>query len=66
MAWGNTVALLTHRMESPENLMVTLTLASIILTLGSVRKVRTGRIDAMKGWRPAWQSVTNFPMLLGS
>ncbi|MFK1469454.1 hypothetical protein ACIUZ0_33280 [Pseudomonas aeruginosa] len=34
--------------------------------LGSVRKVRTGRIDAMKGWRPAWQSVTNFPMLLGS
>lgn len=36
MAWGNTVALLTHRMESPENLMVTLTLASIILTLGFI------------------------------
>lgn len=38
----------------------------ICTALGSVRKLRTGRIDAMKGWRPAWQSVTNFPMLLGS
>lgn len=36
MAWGNTVALLTHRMESPENIMDTLTLASIILTLGFI------------------------------
>lgn len=36
MAWGNTVALLTHRMESLENIMDTLTLASIILTLGFI------------------------------
>ena len=36
------------------------------LYLGSVRKVRTGRIGAMTGWRPAWQSVTNSRMQLGS
>ncbi|MOA55217.1 hypothetical protein D3C78_1789720 [compost metagenome] len=37
-----------------------------IRPLGSVRKVRTGRITAMTGWRPAWQSVTNSLMPLGS
>ena len=35
-------------------------------SLGSVRKVQTGRIGAMTGWRPAWQSVTNSRMQLGS
>ncbi len=37
-----------------------------IEVLGSVRKVQTGRIGAMTGWRPAWQSVTNSRMQLGS
>jgi hypothetical protein len=36
------------------------------IDLGSVRKVRTGRIGAMTGWRPAWQSATNSRMQLGS
>lgn len=31
--------------------------------LGSVRKVRTVKIGAMTGWRPAWQSATNSQML---
>jgi len=34
--------------------------------LGSVRKVRTVRISAMTGWRPAWPSVTNSRMQLGN
>lgn len=34
--------------------------------LGSVRKVQAGRIGAMTGWRPAWQSATNSRMQLGS
>ena len=36
------------------------------VNLGSVRKVRTVRISAMTGWRPAWPSVTNSRMQLGN
>src|SRR5690606_26696270 len=41
-------------------------LGQALVELGSVRKVQTGRIGAMTGWRPAWQSVTNSRMQLGS
>ncbi|GAB7531567.1 hypothetical protein PS3A_39790 [Pseudomonas sp. 3A(2025)] len=34
--------------------------------LGFVRKVGAGRIAAMIGWRPAWQSVTNSPTHRGN
>ncbi|WP_321575962.1 hypothetical protein [Pseudomonas syringae] len=34
--------------------------------LGFVRKVGWGRIAAMIGWRPAWQSVTNSPTHRGN
>ncbi|MFN3771456.1 MAG: phospholipase effector Tle1 domain-containing protein [Ectopseudomonas guguanensis] len=34
--------------------------------LGSVRKVGTGRIVAMIGWRPTWQGATNSQMRAGS
>ncbi|WP_369960280.1 cysteine hydrolase family protein [Pseudomonas benzenivorans] len=34
--------------------------------LGSVRKVGTGRIAAMIGWRPTWQGATNSQMRAGS
>lgn len=34
--------------------------------LGFVRKVDAGRIAAMIGWRPAWQSVTNSPTHRGN
>ncbi|SPF13370.1 hypothetical protein PSCFBP6110_00861 [Pseudomonas syringae pv. cerasicola] len=37
-----------------------------ILLLGFVRKVGGGRIAAMIGWRPAWQSVTNSPTHRGN
>ena len=33
--------------------------------LGPVRKVQTGRIGAVTGWRPAWQSATNSLIPLG-
>ena len=34
--------------------------------LGSVRKVGTGRIATMIGWRPTWQGATNSQMRAGS
>lgn len=34
--------------------------------LGSVRKVGTGRIVTMIGWRPTWQGATNSQMRAGS
>ena len=37
-----------------------------IMFLGFVRKVGAGRIAAMIGWRPAWQSVTNSPTHRGN
>lgn len=40
-------------------------LADSIARLGSVRKVGMGRIAAMIGWGPAWQSATNSPMQPG-
>ena len=49
-----------------EGLAATYKAEGLTITLGSVRKVQTGRIGAMTGWRPAWQSVTNSRMQLGS
>ncbi len=48
-------------------LIVVVTLPALSLTrgtivLGSVRKVGTGRVATMTGWRPTWQGATNSQM----